>query len=262
MRARGIVQIGKRRTCPRCTIGTATARGRLGVEPVPCPELIPWMGDQPPSFYPLRPLPRLRRLLRRGRGGIEPVPPRSSGRGRRRPPGELRRRANRGRHCREARECALGRPRRGRARSSPRPHPRSTAHRALRRRPSRGATRRRLRAPRSTAPTPWTSCRQPSGPGTPPPTSSRASRRPSRARCRPRSPSRSARPSSAWLAKTAAEASKSDGAAVWTLDDIPAVYEGIELSDLGPSTEERFQRYGLNSVNWLCESTCANVCAA
>ena len=59
---------------------------------------------------------------------------------------------------------------------------------------------------------------------------------------------------SAYLAKTAAEAHKPDAAVVWRLSDIPAVYEGLELSDLpglGPATEALLRRRGIDSVRAL-----------
>ena len=62
---------------------------------------------------------------------------------------------------------------------------------------------------------------------------------------------------SAYLAKTAAEANKPDAAIVWGLEDIPEVYEGLELSDLpglGPATEARLRRGGINSVRALYDA--------
>ena len=59
---------------------------------------------------------------------------------------------------------------------------------------------------------------------------------------------------SAYLAKTAAEANKPDAAVVWRIDDIPAVYEALELDDLpglGPATEARLRARGIDSVTGL-----------
>ena len=59
---------------------------------------------------------------------------------------------------------------------------------------------------------------------------------------------------SSYLAKTAAEANKPDAAVVWRPEDIPGVYEALELSDLpqlGPATEARLRRRGIDSVRAL-----------
>ena len=59
---------------------------------------------------------------------------------------------------------------------------------------------------------------------------------------------------SAYLAKTAAEAHKPDAAIVWRPEDIPGVYADLELSDLpglGPATEGRLRRRGIDSVTAL-----------
>ena len=59
---------------------------------------------------------------------------------------------------------------------------------------------------------------------------------------------------SAYLAKTAAEANKPDAAVVWRPEDIPGVYADLELSDLpglGPATEARLRRCGIDSVTAL-----------
>ena len=56
---------------------------------------------------------------------------------------------------------------------------------------------------------------------------------------------------SAYLAKTAAEANKPDAAVVWRREDIPGVYADLKLSDLpglGPATEARLRRCGIDSV--------------
>ena len=62
---------------------------------------------------------------------------------------------------------------------------------------------------------------------------------------------------SAYLAKTAAEANKPDAAVVWRLEDIPGVYDDLELSDLpglGPATEARLRRRGIDSVRALYDA--------
>ena len=62
---------------------------------------------------------------------------------------------------------------------------------------------------------------------------------------------------SAFIAKTAAEANKPDAAIVWRLEDIPGVYEGLELSDLpglGPATEARLRRRGIDTVRALYDT--------
>ena len=59
---------------------------------------------------------------------------------------------------------------------------------------------------------------------------------------------------SAYLAKTAAEADKPDAAIVWRPEDLPAVYAGLALSDLpglGPATEGRLRRSGIDTVRAL-----------
>ena len=62
---------------------------------------------------------------------------------------------------------------------------------------------------------------------------------------------------SSYLAKTAAEANKPDAAVVWRRQDIPRVYAGLELADLpglGPATEARLRRRGIDSVMKLYET--------
>ena len=56
---------------------------------------------------------------------------------------------------------------------------------------------------------------------------------------------------SAYLAKTAAEANKPDAAVVWRHEDLPRVYAPLELCDLpglGPATEARLRRRGIDTV--------------
>ena len=56
---------------------------------------------------------------------------------------------------------------------------------------------------------------------------------------------------SAYLAKTAAEANKPDAAVVWRPADIPEVYDSLDLDDLpglGPATEARLRRRGIDTV--------------
>ena len=67
---------------------------------------------------------------------------------------------------------------------------------------------------------------------------------------------------SAYLAKTAAEANKPDAAVVWRHADLPSVYGPLNLDDLpglGPATETRLRRRGIDSVIALydCERAVA-----
>ena len=61
---------------------------------------------------------------------------------------------------------------------------------------------------------------------------------------------------SSYLAKTAAEANKPDASVVWRHSDLPDVYDALELSDLpglGPATEARLRRRGIDTVRALYE---------
>ena len=59
---------------------------------------------------------------------------------------------------------------------------------------------------------------------------------------------------SAYLAKTAAEAHKPDGAVTWGKDDLPCAYEGLPLDalpGLGPATERRLRAHRIDTVTAL-----------
>ena len=70
---------------------------------------------------------------------------------------------------------------------------------------------------------------------------------------------------SAWLAKCAAEANKPDAAVVWRLDDLPAVYAGLELEDLpgaGPRICARLRAAGLTTVEAIHAASRSRIIAA
>ena len=70
---------------------------------------------------------------------------------------------------------------------------------------------------------------------------------------------------SAWLAKCAAEANKPNAAVVWRRDDLPAVYNNLELEDLpgaGPRICRRLRAAGLGTVEAIHAASRSRIISA